>query len=1056
MPLCSSLQRLGALNAALRLTGRPSRQHWIAQCCSRPTFYSTTVGRHHEDNASSTGRIASDYDAYLDLVFSEQEAASNQQSSNQTPRREPVKQPPSRSTSTFKTGGRNERTSQNGELYSGWKRSKPRSLALRKKSQQAAGRPNRLKVRWEAHVRSNGIRSRVTSLKTVQRPSANFSSSWNTNFSEISKQYDRLAGDDYQKPTQSLSLDPKAAEWAEILLQQMKGGVGTIHIESFARQYQKIGREVWSQATLWLLNNDKARVLDFLLATHTAPFYPPINFVEDCLQHLAEYCDHLNPSDAKDYSAKLINAFCILADRQNTERLQIRSSFVRLILPHSTHEQVSKLYGAAKVCQVKQHPYTLHHISAFFAKSGHLEQAIDALLEARAAGADMNSVAFRSNCSTLLRQSIQHPGGMRMCLRLINNLVKVGVTLTNQLCNIIMLNAVEARDFNTVFSVYHSLREQGLKPDAYTFGILLKACKVDIDNADALKNTIEDAIASGTVRDNVVVSTSILDCLAVHHAKHNPRTAYSTVINAYTELFDVAPLKQLGLDLPGPSSLLPPEPVEKPTAQLMQPSPHAINIVLAIYLQHGPANRDARQIYNNWRNLVKTGVEPLASLATTTYTSLVFLLNFIQSKSTLIHATRIVKDMQTMLPSAANVVQHPPDVQIWSVFLHGFTKHGQMKLAEQVLEYMRSKGIEPNEITWNTLLAGYAEEQDMDGLLGTLRRLDQSGIAYDRFTYSGLRRFRNKQKLKNVLAQAQFEKNMDFTADLKKSLQQRMHSVEGENNLIDHSAPVGLEDMGTTRMKSNLESKWARAFSIYGRVRLSASHNFLPPVPSPLSPRSINVYGRRSLGFMSSPDHKLTSDRNPPQTRARDDSSIPFAKRPVKKAPSTKQNELQERRRGLFLKKVRDGRDDKRFEARGEDMMRLDFVRQQRQWEAERARDAPWMAAYGPDEDENEEDLPTSSGAMQLSRLNSQTPLAEEEEEVEEVVQMEDQELEALLSFMPANGDEEMNDQELRSDHVWSDDDDYDDLFSEFMDQGNDEQVHVTQTKDYDDDMDMS
>lgn len=71
---------------------------------------------------------------------------------------------------------------------------------------------------------------------------------------------------------------------------------------------------------------------------------------------------------------------------------------------------------------------------------------------------------------------------------------------------------------------------------------------------------------------------------------------------------------------------------------------------------------------------------------------------------------------------------------------------------------------------------------------------------------------------------------------------------------------------------------------------------------------------------MSSPDHKLASEYQPPPNRAKDDSSIPFAKRPVKKAPSPKQDELKERRRSMFLKKVRDGRDDKRFEARGEDV----------------------------------------------------------------------------------------------------------------------------------------
>lgn len=90
----------------------------------------------------------------------------------------------------------------------------------------------------------------------------------------------------------------------------------------------------------------------------------------------------------------------------------------------------------------------------------------------------------------------------------------------------------------------------------------------------------------------------------------------------------------------------------------------------------------------------------------------------------------------------------------------------------------------------------------------------------------------------------------------------------------------------------------------------SASHGFLPTIPSPLSPRSANIYGRRRFSFMSSSDEKLDNNTQ----------NIPYSKRPVKKAPSPKQDELKERRRKLFLKKVQDEREEKRFEARGEDV----------------------------------------------------------------------------------------------------------------------------------------
>ena len=104
--------------------------------------------------------------------------------------------------------------------------------------------------------------------------------------------------------------------------------------------------------------------------------------------------------------------------------------------------------------------------------------------------------------------------------------------------------------------------------------------------------------------------------------------------------------------------------------------------------------------------------------------------------------------------------------------------------------------------------------------------------------------------------------------------------------------------------------------------------------------------------------------------------------------------------------------------------MRLDFVQRQKAWEAEQARDAPQIPS-GPIEEEDEDvyDLPSSSSnAMQIS---SQQP----DDQVDEVLQREEEELEALLEFMPGQeGD-------AHSEHLWSDDDDYDALFSQFMEQ---------------------
>lgn len=124
--------------------------------------------------------------------------------------------------------------------------------------------------------------------------------------------------------------------------------------------------------------------------------------------------------------------------------------------------------------------------------------------------------------------------------------------------------------------------------------------------------------------------------------------------------------------------------------------------------------------------------------------------------------------------------------------------------------------------------------------------------------------------------------------------------------------------------------------------------------------------------------------------------------------------------------------------------MRLDFVQRQKRWEAEQARSAPLLPSDAPEEEDDDDfsNMMSSGNAMQTSTYSTQwqaTP-----EEADEIAQMEDRELEALLSFLPGEesalpqehnhqSDPMVQENEPMSDHFGSDDDDYDSLFSDFI-----------------------
>lgn len=275
------------------------------------------------------------------------------------------------------------------------------------------------------------------------------------------------------------------------------------------------------------------------------------------------------------------------------------------------------------------------------------------------------------------------------------------------------------------------------------------------------------------------------------------------------------------------------------------------------------------------------------------------------------------------------------------------------------------------------------------------------------------------------------------------------------------------------------QQQQSQRYSIFA----SSSHNaYLPIVPSPLSPRSGNAHGWSSHHGAIATESKWGVMADAPSqdgeekenvdasattpstfTTAHSPSSLstgasfhgatlsepraagvplPFSKRAVKKAPTPRQDDLRERRRGQFLKKVREGREDRRFEARGEDVLRAEYLRQRREWEGEMAVMAPVEQDEADMEDVSGwDDLPVSSAQSGgvMSVPGTQRDLLDEEE-IEEVAGWEDGELDALLEFMPGYMEtntttttEEARSQKGLSEHFGSDDEDFEALFSELM-----------------------
>ncbi|KAG9673072.1 hypothetical protein KCU99_g7568, partial [Aureobasidium melanogenum] len=177
-----------------------------------------------------------------------------------------------------------------------------------------------------------------------------------------------------------------------------------------------------------------------------------------------------------------------------------------------------------------------------------------------------------------------------------------------------------------------------------------------------------------------------------------------------------------------------------------------------------------------------------------------------------------------------------------------------------------------------------------------------------------------------------------------------------------------------------------------------------------------------------------------PQQAPNQQSHVPFSSRPVKAAPIPRSDALRERRRDMFLRKVRQSRDDNKWDSRIDDMARLDYLKEKRRWEAEQVRSAPSLHPdFAEAEEASEYDLPTYSSQMAWdSQSHFDYPL---DPEADAILQQENEELEALVALMQEDENrqnQQFNNQEAQDDRssaFGSDDDEYDNIFMNLIDE---------------------
>ncbi len=526
---------------------------------------------------------------------------------------------------------------------------------------------------------------------------------------------------------------------------------------SMRRAYEELDIRIrlrrWPYLMFWMLENSPASALAALVATSIDPMPPPYA-VADSLEYLTSF--HLQHVEKYDESlpAQVVQEFLEFFDSAVQAGYPITQKTMYLIATRANANQLEVFEDLLRSKRISVEWSTLLHFAYAYATHGQYRHAVVSLHKAADLGGNLKSDAFLSTCSGILRKTAQIHRDPEVNYEVVGQTLKTGVGLNRVYCNTIILAAVEAGDVDTGIRVYEFMDKIQTPPDEYTYGMLLKGCKLS-GNYDSLELLMKHAISRGIDRKDRWIPAEFLHCVYLYHARNETPNLYERLLSTYAEFFDLQPL----IDLELVPAL---QPAADTKRELHPPPPSALGIMICAYLSLRDAERvgpSVTRLYGSFRIAVEDGHELISPLTTTDHVYNAFLRAFGRDPATLKLCTYVLRHMGTGSIGATTgpdgvrrtLRQATPTVQTWSILVHAFMRHGQHAAAEKVLTLMRQRGLEPNVVTWNSIVGNYAAQQRLDKTVDVLRRMQAAGVPTDDITLSGLVKLKNRRGLAEAL-----------------------------------------------------------------------------------------------------------------------------------------------------------------------------------------------------------------------------------------------------------------------------------------------------------------
>lgn len=446
--------------------------------------------------------------------------------------------------------------------------------------------------------------------------------------------------------------------------------------------------------------------------------------------------------------------------------------------------------------------WTQMQLISRLAKAGEINLAFEAVQKLTKTHCHLNRPNTLSVFTTFLNEARINKNEQFDVSEILQYLVSFGVEPNIFLYNILIHSTLQHQKPQDAWQIYDMMIKGKIQPDTITHSILLNDAKLRLDRL-AIERVINKIKESGSTSKYIV--TDLIHAILLLHNDDSetrlkspsghlerPQPAFDRMLQVYVEYFNLEPLMQI---IPGLSDAYSPNNITSNKPPPWDPPSATLCVMISGYLSlmdsHG-----AKLFYENFRRLIQTGNPIVGPLVRTTHVYNVILMCFYKFKERAEDAPEIIADM--LSPNRKTVHQvsnttiedsskinskdspgssddenasytphYPakPDIYTWSILIKIFMRLRHSRAAEKVLSMMIRRGIQPEIITWTSLVSGYARLQNVSMTADAYQRLKEAGYAADDYIYRALAKVHQQSMLSKELERPRARKVKPVTSE---------------------------------------------------------------------------------------------------------------------------------------------------------------------------------------------------------------------------------------------------------------------------------------------------